>query len=222
MSEEHKFDCSDLERALQEESPELIAELETHARSCGACREELRIWREISVAAQAMHKDWPTPALWPRIAKSLKEEAARPQGWRAWISGHRFVPAMRWQVAVATLALVIASVSGGWLLLHKLEPKPVVDDSRLLTDKAVRQVEEAEQNYEKSIEQLAKLAEPKLAAASTTLLVNYREKLELLDTAIADCRANLDKNRANAYLRAELLTFYQDKQRTLEEVLREN
>jgi hypothetical protein len=65
------------------------------------------------------------------------------------------------------------------------------------------------------------LAEPKLNAASTPLLKNYREKLDLLDTAISECRTNLERNQANAYLRSELLSFYQEKQQTLEQVLRE-
>jgi hypothetical protein len=86
----------------------------------------------------------------------------------------------------------------------------------------VRQVEQAEQNYVKSIDNLAQLAKPKLAAASTPLMVNYREKLDLLDTAIGDLRSNLEKNSANAYMRNELLTYYQEKQKTLEQVLREN
>jgi hypothetical protein len=77
----------------------------------------------------------------------------------------------------------------------------------------------ASQIYEQSIDKLAKLAQPRLDSASTPLMVNYREKLELLNAAIADCRANLEQNQANAYLRRELLSFYQEKQRTLDEVL---
>ena len=50
-----KFDCSDLERAFHEETPELLAALEQHATSCISCRTELAIWREISAAALTMH-----------------------------------------------------------------------------------------------------------------------------------------------------------------------
>jgi hypothetical protein len=208
MSKEQKLDCSDLERALLEDTPELRAALERHADICDSCRGELRIWREISAAAQSMHKDWPTPALWPRIETALEAEAAKPRGWRWWISGIRVAPSARLQFALATLVLIIVSATGAWLLLHHSTPPPVADQ-HLLTDQAVLQVERAEQNYEQSIEKLAKLADPKLADASTPLLVNYREKLDLLDSAIDECRANLDKNRANAHLREELLSFYQ-------------
>lgn len=221
MTKLEKFDCKDLEQALTEDNPELRAALERHAIGCSACREELLMWREISVAVRAMHKDWPTPALWPRIESALATEAAKPRGWRAWISGVILMPGARWQMALATLLLVIVSGTGVWLLLHHPAPPPVADQ-HLLTDQAVLQVEQVEQNYEQSIEKLAKLADPKLADASTPLLVNYREKLDLLDAAIAECRTNLAKNRANAHLQDELLSFYQEKQRTLEQVLRED
>ena len=43
----------------------------------------------------------------------------------------------------------------------------------------------------------------------------------LLDDAIAECQANIDRNRQNAHLRRQLLAIYTEKQRTLQEVLRE-
>jgi hypothetical protein len=215
-----EFDCSNLEQALRDETPELIATLEQHAITCAPCRAELEIWREISAAALTMHKEWESPALWPRIEHALQTEAAQSRGWRSWISALQFAPQSRWQMALATLVLVAVSGIGAWQLLHR-NASTTSNDAHLLTDQAVQQVEQAEKSYEQSIDKLAKLAEPKLNAASTPLLVNYREKLDLLDSAISECRANLDRNRANAYLRTELLSFYQQKQQTLEQVLRE-
>lgn len=215
-----KFDCSNLEQALREESPELIAALEQHATTCAPCRTELGIWREISAAALTMHKEWDSPALWPRIENSLQTEIVRPRGWRSWIAGVNIGTKMRWQMALATLVLVAVSGVGAWYLLHR-NATVATNDAHLLTDQAVQEVEQAQKNYEQSIDKLAKLAEPKLDAASTPLLVNYREKLNLLDSAISDCRTNLERNHANAYLRSELLSFYQEKQQTLQQVLRE-
>jgi hypothetical protein len=51
--------------------------------------------------------------------------------------------------------------------------------------------------------------------------MSYREKLTLLDTAIAECRAQVERNRHNAHLRRELLDIYAEKQRTLQQVLQE-
>jgi hypothetical protein len=215
-----KFDCSNLEQALREESPELIAALEQHATSCESCRAELNVWREISAAALTMQKEWESPALWPRIENSLQTEMARPRGWRSWIADLNLIPQMRWQIALATIVFVAASGMGAWLLMHRNTNTPT-NDAHLLTDQAVQQVEQAQKTYEQSIDKLAKLAEPKLNAASTPLLKNYRDKLDLLNAAISECRTNLERNQANAYLRSELLSFYQEKQQTLEQVLRE-
>jgi len=220
MKKEREFQCSDLEHARMEDTPKLRTALELHASDCAACREELRIWREISAAARTMRKDWPAPALWPQIQGALETEIAKPRGWRAWIGGAQVAPGLRWQTALAVLALMLVSSTSVWLLMRHTTPAQPAD-THLLTDQAVQQVEQAEKAYEQSIDKLSKLADAKLQDPSTPLMANYREKLDLLDAAITDCRANLDKNRANAHLREELLSFYQEKQQTLEQVLRE-
>jgi hypothetical protein len=220
MTHEQQFDCKDLERALREECPELLADLECHARTCAACAEELRIWRDISAAARAMHSEWESPALWTRIESALEEQAARPRGLRGWISGPRQAPGFRWQAALAVVVLLLVSGTGAWFIFfHRTAPAPV-DDQQLLTDQAVNQADQAEKAYQASIDKLATLAEPKLDSSSSPLMVNYREKLQLLDSAIDECHRNLNENPANAHLQAELLSFYQEKQQTLEQVLR--
>ena len=225
MTDERKFDCSELEAALQEDSPARMAALEAHADVCAACHAELVLWREISAAARTMHKEWNSPGLWPRIAQGLEAEAARPRGWRSWFGEGG--PVLRWQVALATVAILMMTVTTAWVMKHRAPAAAKFtvsqpDNKHLLTDQAVQEVEQAEKAYELSIDKLAKLAEPKLENAANPVMVNYREKLQLLDAAISDCRANLDRNTANAYLRKELATFYQEKQKTLEEVLRED
>ena len=227
MAHERKFSCNDLETALREDSPAMMLALKAHADTCAACRTELVLWREISAAAQTMQKEWATPGLWPRIARGLEEQASRVRGWRAWIAWQG-VPAFRWQAALAALAIVIVGGTTAWVVMHRAgspaAPQFTVsqpDNKHLLTDQAVLQVEQAEKAYEQSIDRLAKLAEPKLQNSSDPIMANYREKLDLLDSAIRDCRANLDKNNANAYLRQELASFYREKQKTLEEILRE-
>jgi len=52
-------------------------------------------------------------------------------------------------------------------------------------------------------------------------MVSYKEKLMLLDDAIAECQAGVRVNRQNAQLRRQLLSIYTEKQRTLQDVLRE-
>ena len=47
-------------------------------------------------------------------------------------------------------------------------------------------------------------------------MLNYKEKLQLLDSAIADLKTSIDQNRYNTHLRKELIAMYQEKQRTLQ------
>ena len=89
----------------------------------------------------------------------------------------------------------------------------------LLKSAALKEVESAESAYAKAIDKLAAEAKPQLDAPATPLLASYHEKLLVLDSAIADLRAQAGLNPSNAQLRYQLLAMYQEKQRTLEEVL---
>ena len=72
-----------------------------------------------------------------------------------------------------------------------------------------------------AIERLEKTAGPELESPDTELMSNYKEKLMLLDDAIAECQTNVEQNRQNAHLRRQLLSMYSEKQRTLQAVMRE-
>ncbi len=73
MLKQSDFNCSNLEDALRDETPELMAALEMHAQTCPACQTELVLWREISAAAVTMKKEWPSPGLWPRISRIARK-----------------------------------------------------------------------------------------------------------------------------------------------------
>jgi hypothetical protein len=94
-------------------------------------------------------------------------------------------------------------------------------DQDILRMSAVDEAEKAQRDYERAIGNLSKLAEVKLEETESPLMVSYKEKLMLLDDAIAECQTNIDNNRQNAHLRKQLLSMYSEKQQTLREVLRE-
>jgi hypothetical protein len=100
--------------------------------------------------------------------------------------------------------------------------REAASEKRLLNERALKEIEAAEAAYIQSIEKLSSRIQPALEGASSPLMMNYREKLALIDSAIADCRANIDRNRFNAYLRKELLSIYQEKERTLVDLIKEN
>jgi hypothetical protein len=214
-----KATCADLERALSGGAPELLAAVETHALTCKACAAELAGWRRVAEAAPSLRKSWDSPELWPAVRQRLAEESqipARraPRPWLRWLPA----AAMAALFGIAAAGLLVFRNSGGRdpLVAHWQTTKDPI-----LADAAANEVEEAEKSYVDSIEKLSRLAGPRLLAASTPIELNYREKLAVLDSAIADLRSSIEQNRYNTHLRRELLTVYREKQKTLQDLMKE-
>jgi hypothetical protein len=202
-----KFECGDLERALA--VPELLHEAREHLKNCPACRNELRLWNEISSAAGALHEDWDSPELWPRIKSAIDAEPRqRPVWWSDW---------KMWALAASIV------VAAGLLFWLNWGPGNFGHEQAanrdFLTEQALRDVEKNEAAYTRAIDRLYQLAEPKLQNARSPLAVNSREKLILLDSAISDLRTNVQQNRFNASLQMELAALYREKERTLQELV---
>jgi len=212
--------CNDRERIFEDGTPAEWTALEAHSAACPACAEELGAWKSLSVAAEEMRDYSESPALWPRIERALAEEMARaPQRKprRGWFP---FLPqvSMGWQTLLAGAFVMILTLSTSWVMLRQRK-LPESADPSLLKSQALQDVESAETNYERAIDKLAAQAKPQLDDPATPLLANYHEKLQVLDSAIDDLRAQAGMNPSNAQLRYQLLAMYQEKQRTLEEVL---
>jgi len=211
--------CKDRERIFEDGTAAEWAALAAHAAACATCTEEIRTWQSLSVAAKELRDYSPIPGLWSRIERALIEQdgrkARRPEG-KWWFS---FLPnvSLGWQTAVAGAFALILTASVTWII-----SRPVRDPGKqdpLLKNAALKEVESAESAYKKAIDKLAAEAKPQLDTPATPLLSSYHEKLLVLDSAIADLRAQGGLNPSNAQLRYQLLAMYQEKQRTLEEVL---
>jgi hypothetical protein len=212
--------CNDRNRIFEDGTPAEWAALEAHAAGCPACTEELRAWKALSVAAQELRDYSESPALWTRIERALAvETTAKPQ-FAERRRGFPFLPGipLGWQTVLAGALVLVLTISAGWIYLRR----PVRDgesDKSLLKSAALKDVETAQAAYVQAIDKLAAEAKPELENSSTPLLANYREKLLVLDSAIADLREQAGMNPSNAQLRYQLLAMYQEKQRTLEGVL---
>jgi hypothetical protein len=192
--------CGDLDRALR--TPELLPDMRSHAENCPACAEQLYLWSEISRVAPGLREEWESPFLWTRIQASLAAEA-KP----------RRSPVWRWALAAAAVAGLAMAVLQPWR-------SGLPGERELLTESALSEVQQAETAYVKSIAKLSAVAEKRLEQSPSPLAAAYREKLALLDAAIADAKSAVEQNRYNTYLRTELASLYQEKQKTLEEWLR--
>ena len=212
--------CREFEKLLSEGISELPSSVTAHLRECSTCAKEWEAWQEIAEAAPALRKQWESPELWPRIRQSLEVEA-ESAGRRRWWHAGSFRPlSPHWQVATAALILVLSGL-GGWMMLRPSQPASVEEERRLLTEQALDEIERSEGAYLKSIDKLSQLAAPKVRNPESAILSSYREKLLLIDSAIGELRNQVERNRFNAHLRQELLLIYQEKQHTLEEILKD-
>ena len=211
--------CDDRERIFLNGTQEEWAALESHSMDCKACAEELRAWKNLSSAASELHQEWESPALWPRIAVALEEQAPglKISRWQRFF-GSWNLGSLRWQTAAAALFLIALTASSIWFMAN-LHTRAIPDNQALLNDRAVNDVERAEAAYERAIDKLDAQARPQLQNSSAPLIANYREKLQVLDSAIADLKSQASINPANGHVRRELLAMYHEKQDTLEQVL---
>ena len=211
--------CNDRGRILLDGSPEEWAGLENHSMNCAGCAEQLRVWKNLSSAASELHQEWDSPALWPRIEQALAQQsvATKNSGWQRFL-GSWNLGSLQWQTAVAALLLITLTTSAVWFLRNPTT-LPVEQNQALLNDRAVNDVEHAEAAYERAIDKLDAQARPQLQNSPAPLMANYREKLLVLDSAIADLKSQASMNPANGHVRRELLAMYHEKQDTLEQVL---
>jgi hypothetical protein len=221
-----KFECGDLDRAL--EQGQLMPEAREHLKNCPACRKEYRLWNDISATARELHEQWDTPGLWPSIENALRQQT-QISGRRAW-----WVDRKTWAIAAAFAACAAALlfVFAPWrqqtppskteaqaVVTPKDAPAARATDRDFLTDQALAEVERTESAYRESIEKLSRIAAPELRNPHNAVATNCSEKLKMLDAAITETRANLARNRYNIHLQTALANLYREKKQTLEELL---
>ena len=167
-------------------------------------RDEFDRWLEDEAAGLRRH--WDSPELWPRIAGSLEvERRSQPST----------ISRRTWLVAVAASIFLLLLPAA--LLIWRSQPR----DPVLMTEEALGEARAAEKAYAASIERLSKVAAPRIQIPPSALAASYRERLLLLDDAIAGLKAEAARNPYNDHLQSELLAIYREKQKTLEGILRE-
>jgi hypothetical protein len=213
--------CKDRDRILEAGTPAEWNALAAHAATCAPCADELRAWKALSGAAAELRDYSESPSLWPRIQQGLVQQRTRDTkrtvrwNWR-WL----FPGVSLWQAAaVAAVLLLLVTPPTLRYIRQRNTTQPAYAD--LLRKKTLADVEHAESAYVQAIDKLDLQAKPQLDSPDTPLMAGYREKLQVLDSAISDLQAQAGQNPSNAHLRYQLLAMYHEKELTLEQVLEE-
>jgi hypothetical protein len=210
--------CKDRERIFRDGTEAEWLALEAHALNCAECAPELESWKSLSAAARELRDYSESGAAWQRIEAALVDQAGRKTrytNWWALLTVWKNVPAL----AAAALIVILTSY-GSWMYLRDRTTPPVANQS-LLKGHAMKEVERTESAYVEAINKLAVETKGQSETDASGLMASYREKLQLLDSAIDDLREQAGRNPSNSHLRYQLLAMYQEKQRTLEEILEE-
>jgi F0F1-type ATP synthase membrane subunit b/b' len=199
--------CNQIDDLLLEGDAFSMQMAARHAQGCPTCLEKLTAWNEISETAEGMQASWNSDLLWPRIERALKAErrSSFPAQW----------------LRIAAVILLTVGIAATTLFVVREGAREARFDAKIIIAGELDEADRAQEQHEAAIARLEKLAEGKLEEAEAPVMISYKEKLMLLDDAIAECQTNIERNRQNAHVRKQLLAMYSEKQRTLRDVLRE-
>jgi anti-sigma factor RsiW len=179
------------------------AALEAHLATCAACRTTLDGLRDIVTAAPHYPGRAPSPDVWRRVEAGL--DGHRVVALRA--AGRRF----GWSQLLAA-SLLMAAVGGGtgWLLWHRgaSGAAPMAGSgaspSRPAAAAGLRTTAAADARYDAAVHDLEEALEAGRGRLDSVTVRRVEESLRRIDDAIAEARAAIQRDPANAYLNRQI------------------
>jgi hypothetical protein len=177
-----------------------------HLATCAACRVRTDELRALLAAAATLPRDIQPPRnLWPEIAARLASRQPRALTWKRWVP-----LAIAATVLVAVTALLTARLTSNGTVVATGPAPAAVHPATF----------DADREYALATEDLERLlAERRDRLAPATVAV-LEHNLALIDAAIAESRAALAADPANADLRALLWGAHRQKLELLERAMR--
>ena len=179
--------------------------LEEHLATCGQCYATLGDLRQVVARAKQLEDREPANDLWAGIRAGMTPARDAGVGRPAHGSKRRLSFSIP-QLLAASIALVLVSGGGAWLALRQpgpTSPPDVIAGRETRRPQNVRDV-----NWTRSTDaaiadlQVALDQNEKRLDTATVRIV--RQNLAIIDHAIADARAALDKDPGNTYLNLHL------------------
>jgi len=189
-------------------SPASATEVAAHLATCTECAQAEKQLRSLLAAAQALPASIQPPAqVWSAV-RARTIDAPRLRRDLFWSA--------RYQLAAAAVILMLVSSALTALLLRSpREPAVAAMDSAVPAA-----LTEAQQEYDRVASQLELRLVNQSPALDTVTARVVRENLLIIDQAIAEARAALERNPQNPNLRRLISTSYQRKIQILERTIR--
>ena len=189
---------------------------------------------EISRQAKQLKRFRPPDELWDKIESKLALEKNKSSvaekisiEWSQKVS--RFMSRLltnsvfgnRVRVGLAAAAICLLAVLSTLYIYQRpinISGEKIEENLALLDQDIAR----TEQQYQKIIKQLSKLAAQNESNVEPHLLALYQEKISLLDESIQECRKALEENHQNPGVQFALLESYHQKVETLKMIAQIN
>ena len=172
---------------------------DTHVAECAQCRATLGRVRGLLASTRALPREMePPPEVWAALRDRMSQNRAATKRW--WHNG--------WLAAAAGIVLVIGTAivtSNAPRAKASKLPAPVAS---LATPSALRAVD---MNYVATVEQLREALDSQRGALAPATVRTVDRALAVIDSAIAEARAALASDPANAALVDILSAHYERK-----------
>lgn len=181
---------------------EVLAGAETHLATCEACRVAVQDLRRVVALARALDDRPPAADLWPSIAERIG--AARPDVVPIGSRRRSFAFSVP-QLAAAGLALCALSAGGAVTAARFLAPGRAPAPLALTAPGGVaRPVGDVTASYDAAIQELEGLLGARRSDLDSGTVRAVETSLRIIDQAIAQARAAVERDPNNVYLNGHL------------------
>lgn len=184
--------------------------LEAHLESCAECATILADLRAIVAAAPHYAGRAPARDYWPGIRERLGSRDVLPIDLVAAMTGtERKQPRRRFawpHLIAASVAMAAIGAASVWLALRdRVAPAPApIAAAPAPASPDIRAANFADQEYESAVRDLERLLAAGRSRLDTATVRVVEESLTRIDAAIAEARAAIQRDPANAYLSRQI------------------
>lgn len=171
------------------------ARLEAHLTTCAECREVLADLRRITSSAGGYLGAPPSRDLWPAIQTEIDRSRVVPLSRR--IGPARF--GLR-ELLAAGLVMAMAGAGGAWYLARRADrgPAPVVAATPAAESDFLSAA------YDSAAAELSETVRANRGRLDTATVRVLEQSIRTIDQAVAEARAAIQRDSANAYLNEQI------------------
>ena len=179
-------------------------EFNKHIQTCEFCKTMLAEDTKLLELVSSLKQPVDPGKVWEKIESDLSREKSK-----------NFIHILfNNKMLLRIAAVLIIGVAIGFYFVQHTQ----IPDKGVVTLSMLEKLDEKEQDYLESIEELEAASQEKMAQMDIGLMLLYRDKLEMLDEQIAECKEALSDNPANAHIHKYLFAALKEKKETLKEI----